>query len=449
MCTRPLFGKILLFSLPLVATGILQLLYNAADIIVVGQFADHTAMAAVGSTGSLVSLVVNLFLGLSVGALSVMSRYIGAEDAEKADRVVHTSIPVGVIGGVVVAIVGFFGARFFLELMATDALVIDQAAIYLQIYFLGMPFAMLYNFGASILRACGDTKRPLIILAAAGLINVGINLWLVIAYGLGVVGVAVGTTVSQIVSAAAVLVVLCRQKGYGKFSFKKMRIHWDALKEIVRIGLPAGIQGTIFSLSNVIIQSSVNSFGDIAMAGSAAAANIEGFVYTAMNSVSQACLTFTAQNYGAKKLGNIRLVLAQCVLIVTAIGVAMGVGAYLLARPLLALYNGNAEVIAWGAERLLYVCVPYFLCGLMEVLVGSLRGMGRSLLPMIFSIVAVCGVRILWIYTVFAAEHSFMTLFISYPVSWIAAILMHLCTYFAVRKKVKKQLSPAEERSAA
>lgn len=286
MCTRPLLGKIIWFSLPLIATGILQLLYNAADIIVVGQFSGHTAMAAVGSTGSLVNLVTNLFIGLSVGALSAMSRWIGAGEKEKADKVVHTSIPVGLIGGIIVGVIGFFGAEFFLELMKTDANVIGQATLYLKIYFVGMPFSMLYNFGASILRACGDTKRPLIILSLAGLINIGINLLLVIAFDMGVAGVAIGTTVSQAISAVAVLWVLCRRKGYGKLRFGKLRIYGDTLKDIIRIGLPAGIQGTIFSLSNVIIQSSINVFGDIAMAGNAAAANIEGFVYTAMNALS-------------------------------------------------------------------------------------------------------------------------------------------------------------------
>ena len=313
MCTRPLLGKIILFSLPLIATGILQLLYNAADIIVVGQFSGHTAMAAVGSTGSLVNLVTNLFIGLSVGSLSAMSRWIGAGEKEKADRIVHTSIPVGVIGGVVVGVIGFFGAELFLKWMKTDVNVIDQATLYLKIYFVGMPFAMLYNFGAAILRACGDTKRPLIILSLAGLINVGLNLWLVAGFNMGVAGVAIGTTASQAISAVAVLWVLWRRKGYGCFRFKKMHVYTGALKEIVHIGLPAGVQGTIFSLSNVIIQSSINIFGDIAMAGNAAAASIEGFVYTAMNAVSQACLTFTAQNYGANKLKNIRLILVQCV----------------------------------------------------------------------------------------------------------------------------------------
>ena len=449
MCTRPLLGKIIWFSLPLIATGILQLLYNAADIIVVGQFSGHTAMAAVGSTGSLVNLVTNLFIGLSVGALSAMSRWIGAGEKEKADKVVHTSIPVGLIGGIIVGVIGFFGAEFFLELMKTDANVIGQATLYLKIYFVGMPFSMLYNFGASILRACGDTKRPLIILSLAGLINIGINLLLVIAFDMGVAGVAIGTTVSQAISAVAVLWVLCRRKGYGKLRFGKLRIYGDTLKDIIRIGLPAGIQGTIFSLSNVIIQSSINVFGDIAMAGNAAAANIEGFVYTAMNALSQACLTFTAQNYGANKLGNIRLILAQCAGIVTVVGVVLGVAAYLCAAPLLSLYNGDAEFIRYGIDRLAIVSTRYFLCGLMEVLVGSLRGMGRSLVPMILSVVGVCGGRVLWIYTVFAAEHNLTMLYLSYPVSWLLAIIMHLITYFVVFKKVRGELSRPVDLNAA
>ena len=449
MCTRPLLGKIILFSLPLIATGILQLLYNAADIIVVGQFSGHTAMAAVGSTGSLVNLVTNLFIGLSVGSLSAMSRWIGAGEKEKADRIVHTSIPVGVIGGVVVGVIGFFGAELFLKWMKTDVNVIDQATLYLKIYFVGMPFAMLYNFGAAILRACGDTKRPLIILSLAGLINVGLNLWLVVGFNMGVAGVAIGTTASQAISAVAVLWVLWRRKGYGCFRFKKMHVYTGALKEIVHIGLPAGVQGTIFSLSNVIIQSSINIFGDIAMAGNAAAASIEGFVYTAMNAVSQACLTFTAQNYGANKLKNIRLILVQCVAIVTVVGVALGAAAYVFSPQLLFLYNKDAEVIAYGVDRLAIVATMYFLCGLMEVLVGTLRGVGRSLVPMILSVVGVCGGRIIWIYTVFAAEQNLTMLYLSYPVSWLLAIVMHLITYFCVIGRVKKELSPIGVAEAA
>lgn len=440
MCRRPLLKKIILFSLPLIATGILQLLYNAADIVVVGQFSGHTAMAAVGSTGSLINLITNLFIGLSVGALSSMSRSIGANDGERADDVVHTSVPISLIGGIAVGAFGFFACEQMLIWMDTPDSVLPLSVIYLKIYFLGMPFMTLYNFGASILRACGDTKRPLIILCLAGLVNVALNYILVAGFGLGVIGVAVGTTASQFLSAIAVVAVLIKRKGFGHFDFRRMRINRQALWEMTRIGLPAGIQSTIFSISNVIIQSSINSFDDIAMAGSAAAANLEGFVYISMNSISQACLTFTARNYGARNASNMRLVFYQCVGIVTVIGVVMGVTVYLLAHPLLSIYNRDPEVIAFGTERLLIVCAPYFLCGIMEVVVGSLRGMGCSILPMLSAIAGVCGIRIVWIYTVFAHSRTLFTLYLSYPISWLITIVIHMICYFVIRNKTERQI---------
>lgn len=441
MCQRPLLKKIILFSLPLIATGILQLLYNAADIVVVGQIDGHTAMAAVGSTGSLVNLITNLFIGLSVGALSAMSRSIGANDAEHADNIVHTSVLVSLIGGVIVGAFGFFACEQMLIWMQTPESVLPLSVSYLKIYFLGMPFMTLYNFGASVLRACGDTKRPLIILCGAGMVNVVLNYILVAGFGLGVVGVAVGTTASQVLSAVAVIAVLMRREGFGYFNIKKMRIDRRSLLEMTEIGLPAGIQSTIFSISNVIIQSSINSFGDVAMAGSAAASNLEGFVYISMNSISQACLTFTARNYGAHNTANMRLVLYQCLGIVTVIGVVMGVAVYLLAQPLLSIYNGDAEVIVYGVERLLLVCVPYFLCGIMEVVVGSLRGMGCSVLPMISAIVGVCGIRIVWIYTVFAMNRTLFMLYLSYPISWMITIAIHMVCYYCVRAKTERMVA--------
>ena len=440
MCERPLLGKIIAFSLPLVATGILQLLYNAADIIVVGQFAGHAAMAAVGSTGSLVNLITNLFIGLSIGALSAMSRRVGARDEARADDIVHTAVPVSLIGGVIVGVFGFFASPWLLRLMRSPENVLPMSALYLKIYFAGMPFMTLYNFGASILRACGDTRRPLVILTVAGLVNVGLNYALVAWADMGVAGVAIGTTASQFLSAVAVLFVLARRKGFGHFSWRKMRIRGRALAEMVRIGLPAGIQGTIFSVSNVIIQSSINSFGDIAMAGNAAASNIENFVYISMNAVSQACLTFTAQNYGARKPGNMRLVLGQCVAIVAALGLIMGGAVFLAARPLLSVYNADPEVIDYGVERMSVIVTTYCLCGIMEAAVGALRGMGRSVLPMIVSVVGVCGVRILWIYTLFAAERELLMLYLSYPVSWLITIAMHFACYFAVRRRAERRI---------
>ncbi len=440
MTERPLLGKIICFSLPLMATGILQLLYNAADIIVVGQFSGHVAMGAVGATSSLVNLLVNLFVGLSVGALANMSRWVGAGDEKRADAVVHTSVPVSLIGGVVIGAVGVFASPWLLELMQTPENVLPLSSLYMRIYFLGMPVLILYNFGASILRACGDTKRPLIILCISGMINVALNCTFVAGFGMSVDGVAIATVVSEVFSALAVLFVLIRRKGFGHLSFRRVRIDREALGDMIRIGLPAGIQGTIFSLSNVVIQSSVNSFGDIAVAGNTAAASIEGFVYTSMNAVSQACLTFTAQNFGAQKTGNMRLVLRQCLIIVFVLGAVMGAVVMLLATPLLSIYNREPEVIAYGINRMTFIVTTYFLCGIMEVLVGALRGMGRSVVPMAASIIGVCGLRILWIYTVFAADRNLDMLYISYPISWLVTCLFHLVCYFVVRHKVERQI---------
>lgn len=435
LTVRPLFRKIIMFSLPLILTGMLQLLYNAADIIVVGQFAGHTAMAAVGSTGALVNLVTNLFIGLSVGALAAAAKWVGAKNPDAADKVVHTAVTVSVIGGVAVGLFGFFASKWMLGLMSTPDSVLPLSTLYLKIFFVGMPFNLLYNFGASILRACGDTKRPLVILSLAGVVNIILNIVLVAGFRMSVAGVAIATTVSQLISAVLVVLVLMRREGYGRLSLKKLRIHKSALVDIVKIGLPAGIQSTIFSLSNVIIQSSINSFGDVAMAGNAAAANIESFVYVSMNSVSQACLTFTGQNYGAAKPKNIQLALLQCILFGTGVGLVLGISAYLASSALLYLYNTDPEVIRYGAQRMSVISTTYFLCGIMEILVGALRGIGHSVTPMIVSIVGVCGVRILWIYTLFAAERNLIMLYLSYPVSWLFTLLAHLVCYLIVRRK--------------
>ncbi|MEG2457127.1 MAG: MATE family efflux transporter, partial [Clostridia bacterium] len=348
MCSRPLFGKIILFSLPLVLSGILQLLYNACDIIVVGRFVGTVAMTAVGSTGALVNLIINLFIGLSVGALSATARYIGAQNREEADKIVHTSILISIIGGFVLGIFGFFMAEQFLIWMNTPTNVLPLSTLYLKIFFLGMPFNSLFNFGSSILRACGDTKRPLIFLSIAGVVNVILNLVFVVTFNMSVAGVAIATVISQIISAVLVVICLMKRKGYGRLELRKLKIHWNSLKEILQIGLPAGIQSTIFSISNVIIQASVNSLGDIVMAGNTAAANIEGFVYVSMNSIAQASLTFTGQNYGANKEKNVNLVLLQSLIIVTIVGLVFGLGVFMFGSTLLRIYDTNAEVISYG-----------------------------------------------------------------------------------------------------
>lgn len=441
LTTRPLLKKIILFALPLVLTSVLQLLYNAADLIVVGKWAGENEMAAVGSTGALINLVTNLFLGLSVGALTVVARNVGAKDDVKLERSVHTAISVSVIGGLLVGIVGFFASTAMLKLMKTPANILPHSSLYLKIYFCGMPFNLLYNFGASILRACGDTKRPLIILIAAGIINVILNIATVAGLKMGVAGVGIATTVSQVISSAGVMTALVLRRDAAKFRFKKISIHKSALRDIVVIGLPAGIQGTVFSLSNVIIQSSVNGFGEVAVAANSAAANIEGFVYVAMNSVAQTCLTVAGQNYGAKKPKNIDLALIECLAIVSVVGIVLGVGAYLLHKPLLGLYGCKGEALYYGKERMRIICGTYFLCGVMEVFVSGLRAIGNSVLPMAVAIVGVCGVRILWIYTAFRFIHTPFMLYISYTISWVITAAVHGVCYMVLRKKTFGRLN--------
>lgn len=444
MCSRPLFGKLVKFTLPLIFTGILQLLYNAADIIVVGQFAGAHAMAAVGSTGALVNLFINLFIGLSVGALAATARWIGAKNSERVDKVVHTAIIISVVGGIFIGIIGFFASKGLLILMDTPDTVISLSSLYLKIFFLGMPFNLIYNFGAAILRAAGDTKKPLIFLMFAGIVNVLLNLLFVISFKMSVAGVALATIISQAISAVLVIISLLKRKGYGKLTIKKLKVDGKALKEIILIGLPAGIQSTIFSFSNVIIQSSINSMGDVVMAGNAAASNIEGFVYISMNSVSQACLTFTGQNFGAAKEKNINLVLFQSVIFVTGIGLFLGLICFFFGKFLLSIYNTDPQVISYGMERLSIIGVTYFLCGIMEVIVGSLRGIGHSLLPMIVSIVGVCGVRLLWIFTIFAVTKSPISLYLSYPVSWLFTLIAHFISHLIIKKKTFVKMNNAK-----
>lgn len=446
MCTRPLFGKIILFSLPLMLSGILQLLYNAADIIVLGRFASDASAGAVGSTGSLVNLITNLFIGLSVGACTAAARWIGAKNEERLDRVVHTAICVSLIGGVFIGAVGIFASRSLLLLMNAPAdSVLPLSTLYLRIYFAGMPANLLYNFGSSLLRARGDTRNPLIFLAISGVVNVGLNILFVTAFHMDVAGVGIATVCSQILSAALVIRHLVRIDGHCKLTLKKIRLHRDALGDILKIGLPAGVQGCIFSLSNVVIQSSVNSFGDLAIAGNAEAANIEGFVYTSMNAVSQGCLTFTGQNYGAGNKKNIDVTLLDCLVIATGIGLFFGLSVYFSGTFLLGIYTDTPEVIEIGLNHLRIICTTYFLCGIMEVLVGTLRGIGHSVLPMVVSVLGVCGLRILYVYTVFAAHRTLAVLYLSYPISWLITAIVHaVCLFFVRRREFKKLGTPAE-----
>ncbi|MBP7176115.1 MAG: MATE family efflux transporter [Thermoclostridium sp.] len=438
MCSGPLFMKIVVFSLPLMLSGLLQLLYNAADIIVVGRFAGPTALAAVGSTGSLTNLIVSVFMGLSVGSSVAVAQYYGAGDYHHVSEVVHTSIATSLVASVIVSIFGITMAEKLLAAMGTPPDVLSQAALYLRIYFAGMPASMLFNYGSSILRAVGDTKRPLIYLTISGVLNVVLNLVFVIFFHMGVAGVALATIISQALSAVLVVICLVQFNGSVKLNIRSIRFHKDKLLQLIRIGLPAGLQGSIFSLSNVLIQSSVNSFGSSVMAGNSAAQNIEGFIYVAMNTIYHTALTFTGQNVGAREYKRVRRVFWICSMLVTGIGLVMGFSALLGGQFLLGIYApGNAEVIGYGLIRMSIICSTYFLCGLMDTFVGMLRGMGASLTPMLVSIIGVCGFRIAWVYTVFAQHRTLETLYYSYPVSWIVTAFIHLICYFIIIRRLE------------
>lgn len=435
MLNGPLFSKILLFSIPLMLSSILQLLFNAADIIVVGQFTGSDAIAAVGATTALINLLVNLFVGVSIGTSVIVGKYIGARDYDNVEKSVHASIYFALISGFIMIFVGIILAKPLLAWMATPDNVIDLSTLYMRIYFLSMLAFMVYNFGAAILRSIGDTKRPLYFLGIAGIVNVILNLILVIVFHLGVAGVAIATTVSQYISAALVVLSLMESEYPLKLKPKELKFHEHIVIDMLKVGLPAGLQSVIFSLSNVLIQSSVNSFGSLVMAGNTAAANIEGFVYAAMNSIYQACLTFTSQNMGAKNYHRIDKILINCLIIVTAVGLIFGVGAYVFGHQLLGIYTTDAQVIEYGINRLMLVCAPYFLCGLMDVMVGSLRGIGYSIMPMIVSLTGACLFRIIWIYTIFAMYHTQFVLYISYPISWALTAFIHFVCYMVVRRK--------------
>ncbi len=443
MCNGPLLGKILLFSVPLMLSGILQLLFNAADIVVVGRFAGNEALAAVGSTGSLNNLIVNVFMGLSIGTSIMVARYYGAQDWKSIREIVHTSMLVSFICGVALIFIGIFLAAPLLELMGTPPECLDQAVLYMRIIFIGMPAQMVYNFGAAILRAVGDTRRPLLFLLAAGIVNVLLNLFFVIVFHMDTAGVALATIISQSIS--AVLVVLCLMRSHTPYRlrFRRLRVRKAQLLQIIRVGLPAGIQGAVFSVSNVLIQSSINSFGSLAVGGNTAASNIEGFVYTSMNSLYQASLSFTSQNVGAGKLQRVVPILLRCLGVVLTVGVGLSGLALLFNHQLLGIYSSDQEVIRYGLGRLEVVCATYFLCGMMDVVCGSVRGLGSSVVPTIVSLTGACGLRILWIYTIFADNRTLFFLYLSYPITWVITFSAHLVCFFIFLHRRKKRAAQA------
>ena len=440
LTSGPMLKKIILFSLPLAASSILQLLFNAADVVVVGRFAGSTALAAVGSNGALINLLVNLFVGLSLGANVVAARCFGARDEKGVQNTVQTAVTLGLVSGVLLAFVGFFAARGLLELMSCPEDVIGLSTLYLKIYFIGMPMTMLYNFSAALLRAVGDTRRPLYCLAVAGLINVVLNLVFVILFQMSVAGVALATIISQTVSALMVTVLLIREEGALHLDLRHLGFHKRALVQILQIGLPAGLQSTVFSLSNVVIQSAINSFGSTVVAGNSAASNLEGFIYTGMNAFAQAAVTFTSQNVGARRYDNLDRVMRNCLLCAVVVGLVLGGGAFLTGESLLHFYSTDETVVAAGLARMKVICTSYFLCGIMDTLASCLRGRGYSVLPMIVSLVGSCLLRLVWIATIFQLFRSTTTLYISYPISWLLTASVHLTCLLVVRHKTNARL---------
>ena len=437
MTTGPLMKKLVAYAVPVVITGILQLLFNAADVIVVGRFAGRTALAAVGSTTSLINLMVNLFMMISIGVNVAVARYYGAHEPIEVSKTVSTAMTMSVIIGLFVGIFGIVASRPMLVLMGSPSDVLDQAALYLRIYFMGIPAFMVYNFGAAVLRAVGDTQRPMKFLTIAGIINVILNLITVICFRMGVAGVAIATAASQYVSAVFIVMSLITTESCVHLEVKEMRIYKDKLFEILRIGLPAGMQSLLFSITNVMIQASVNSFGSTIMAASSASANIEGFVYTAMNSVTQTAMAFTGQNMGARKYERIGSIMKKCMILVSVVGGGMGLICCLFSNGMINIYaNGDPEVIFWGVQRLRIVTSLYLLMGLSDTVVGTMRGMGNSTLPMIISVFGICAFRILWLYTAFARVPTFAMLLVGYPVSWAVTLIGQLICYLLMKKRV-------------
>ncbi len=441
MCNGSILPKLLKFAIPLMCSSILQLLFNAADVVVVGQCCGDNSLAAVGSTTSLINLLTNLFIGLSVGANVLVARYYGAKEKKHLHEVVHTAVALSLISGVILTIFGVIFTRQILVWMQTPEDVLDLATVYLRIYFSGMMATMLYNFCSSILRAVGDTKRPLYYLLFAGVVNVVLNLFFVIVCGMDVAGVGLATVISQFISAGLIVRCLMREQAPYRLFVRNIHLYTKYVGKILRIGLPAGLQGTVFSLSNVVIQSSINSFGSVIMAGNAAAGSVEGFVYMAMNAFHQAAVSFVSQNVGAGRFDRINKIAIRTMLCVIVTGVVMGGLTVLFGPQLLGFYSNESNVIDVGMVRLQIVCGVYFLCGMMDVMVGILRGLGYSVMPMIVSLIGACGLRLMWIFTIFQIEeyHTPLMLYMSYPVTWTITVIVHIICFFIVRKRYPKK----------
>ena len=439
MCNGPLMGKLISFSIPLVLSSNLQLLFNAVDIIIVGKFSGSTSLAAVGSTTALINLLINLVMGVSTGASVLVGHFYANKDKKSMETTVHTSIAFALAGGIVMGLLGILLSGWALTAMDTPSDIFSEALLYIRVYFTGLPFFMLYTYGAAILRAVGDTKRPLLFLVIAGIINAVLNMILVIFFHMGVLGVAIATVFSQFIS--CVLVIRCLRKTQGNYrlDYKKLKINPVILKKLFKIGLPAGLQGVVITFSNVLLQSSVNSFGGVAMAGYTAANNVFGFLYATVNSFAQTCMSFMSQNFGAKKLRRMDKVVRDCIILSVSVTIVLGGAVFIFGEPILGIYTNSPEVIKYGMEVFLYTTASYFICGLMDLFPGAMRGMGYSTVPMILSVIGTVGIRVFWIFCIFPFHHSLDVLFISYPLSWTVTVIMQIICYILVRNKVKKR----------
>lgn len=443
MTQGPMALNILLYAIPVILTSWLQLLFNAADLVVVGRFCGSLSVAAVGSTGAITNLIINLFIGLSVGAGVCTAHAIGSREDDRLHRIIHTAIPTAMITGFFLTVFGVSFAEKLLILMGTPQTVLPLAAVYMRLYFVGMTFNMVYNFAASILRAAGDTKSPLIILAVAGLINVGLNILLVTRFQMNVAGVALATAASQAFSAVYACLALMHRTDGCRLELQKMRIYGPQLKKMIRIGLPAGIQSSMFSLSNTVIQSSINAFGDVVVSGCAAVSNVESFCYVTVNAFHQTAVNYVGQNLGAGKMDRVKKSLCICLIYVTGAGLLTGLSANLFGRQILSMYLPDSQAaIAVGLHRITYTCTLYFIYGLMDTITGALRGMGESLVTMVISILGICGVRIAWIYTIFRipAYHTLESLYLSWPVSWIITLFFQLTAFLILYRKYAKHI---------
>lgn len=442
MLTGPLLPNIIVYTIPIILTSVLQLLFNAADLVIVGRFCGSISVAAVGATGAITNLIVNLFIGLSVGAGVTVAHGMGSREDEVVHRTVHTAIPAALVSGVVLTVVGVLLSEPLLRMMGTPEDVLPLSAVYMKIYFGGITFTMVYNYCASILRAVGDTRSPLIYLSIAGIANVAMNVVFVTLLHMNVAGVALATTISQGISAVLVMLALMRRTDASRLHLNKMRFYKIQLMKMIRIGLPAGIQGSLFSISNVLIQSSINSFGGVLMSGNAAAGNLEGFVYVCLNAFHQTAVNFIGQNVGAKQYKRVMRTLLICLACVAVVGIGAGLLVYTFGPGLLSIYiTDSAEAISYGMLRLTMISVPYFLCGMMDVSTGALRGMGASVVPMIISVLGVCGIRVGWITTIFQIPqfHTPQCLYLSYPVSWTVTFLFQMIAFVIVYRKQVKQ----------